>query len=522
MKPNAPQESPAASSLKLPSLISSEDDKVSVDALWRRVLSDNCGPSATGSLEAPGLQREPKFVHIDDMGRASMVTLDRHELVHSLRLRYRDMVVVDPTIPLQVASVVLVRTRALVVNLDVGGALRMVICENQCYVLSVPKASDPGITALPTLDHPFIERLSTCLKKHAPSQQTLGAGGTRPGTSFDADMPYELRALEVALSACLGILGMEVSALEETAHPAIEAMLHKVERTTLEAIRWVKNSIDKLQAKVARAHQELRELLEDDADMADMYLGRRAEALGLPPLPQPWEDPLSSDDDIPKNDGNDAHDGEGNNIDVEWQIGGRRGHLRATEGAAGQDPQPVHSGRRLGPRHHRRDSREDVGATGPSRRGGRQARRRSRYAPDRSTGLRREEGRAATDSHSSVSYLSDAEHASMASEEADAALDDAEEALMEDDARSDSGAWRAYGVDPHDIEEAEDLLEAMFVKADLLARRLRILDEVSGIGMCEEWCIATIKRIILGCLWQGRVANLWFVFPEQNMSRAKE
>lgn len=153
----------------------------------------------------------------------------------------------------------LCRARAIVLNLDVGGGIRMVIAENQCWVLSVPKATDPRITALPTLDHPFIQRLCRCLGPAISSRSSyLGAGAGGGGAaSFDYEMPFELKALEVALAAALGLLREEMDRFEEHAAPVVDALLHRVDTSVLEGVRGVKNGVDWLQTRVARIHQEL-------------------------------------------------------------------------------------------------------------------------------------------------------------------------------------------------------------------------------------------------------------------------
>ena len=71
-------------------------------------------------------------------------------LVHRWKLRYRDLVVVDPTLPLPMPSVLLVRGRAIVVHLDAGGAVRAIVAENQVLVLSLPKVCAVCSILLPT------------------------------------------------------------------------------------------------------------------------------------------------------------------------------------------------------------------------------------------------------------------------------------------------------------------------------------------------------------------------------------
>lgn len=157
----------------------------SVDALWRHLLSS--GGEANGRPSGRGLE-DQQWVHIDDQGVPTMIAIDRHHLVRSLKLRYRDLAAVDPTLPLPAPSVILVRARAVAINLDVGGAIRIIICENQVFVLSVPKAEDPRLTALPTEDHPLVRYLCCCLSppEEPCKDAIMGSGhgvGAARGTS---------------------------------------------------------------------------------------------------------------------------------------------------------------------------------------------------------------------------------------------------------------------------------------------------------------------------------------------------
>ena len=46
------------------------------------------------------------------------------------------------------------------------------VCANQCFVLSVPKASDPRVAARPTVDNPFVRRL--CRVLHSNAHKSTG------------------------------------------------------------------------------------------------------------------------------------------------------------------------------------------------------------------------------------------------------------------------------------------------------------------------------------------------------------
>lgn len=67
--------------------------------------------------------------------------VDKHVLVYELGVRYRDLLTLDPTLPLPFPAAILIREQALVVNLE---NVRMIICANQCYILSVPSVSGNG------------------------------------------------------------------------------------------------------------------------------------------------------------------------------------------------------------------------------------------------------------------------------------------------------------------------------------------------------------------------------------------
>jgi len=547
---------------KLPPMSSSG---LSDDILWRNLLSSGTG--GTPAQRAGQCFQEPKWVHINHAGVPATIEIDRSYLIRALRLRYRDLAAIDPTLPLPAPSVILVRARAIAINLDVGGAIRIIICENQVYVLSVPKASDPAVTSLPTENHPFVKWMCRCLRGGSTpssansmhngihetessdifeafggntppnsesadimnadinnnSQNVAGSGRddiytvevkprrsrrhhhTNP--SFDLDMPYELRALEVALTAALGILTAEVDELEKWGYPAVDCLLKSVDRETLEKVRKLKNWIDKLQEKVQRLVTEIGDLMKDDDDMADLYLARRAEAQGLLPLPQPGEARDHIDDQIERAAKKARHnstvvfdDERGVDVDLD---GDQRGieHADVYEeeeakdakekraGEAFEDRQRArHEGRsrsRNNSKNHRRrgEERMEQRNRGQSRQGGGNGGSRGHH---RNFEDHIDETYSTSDSLDSV----DLEDEALSQAEEDFLLDQRtldngrEEDFLRDQKSFDNGgtgtffgASRFGRVDPHDIEEAEDLLETMFERSDMLLRRLSLLDE---------------------------------------------
>lgn len=223
-----------------------------------------------------------RWLHIDDQGRPSMLDVDKHRLVQDLNIRYRDLLTLDPSVPIPYPASFFIREKAMVVNLE---AVRLIICANQCYLLSVPKASCTRLATAPDPSNPFVQQLCCVLRVAAESRKEMME------SSFDyyAGMPYELRALEWALATATQLLDEEIAELEGEAYPAIDKMVVTVSREVLEDVRAAKTTTNRLIGRVQRIKQELEEVLEDDADMQDMYLRRRAALEGkeLPPQPPP-------------------------------------------------------------------------------------------------------------------------------------------------------------------------------------------------------------------------------------------
>ncbi|RRT43933.1 hypothetical protein B296_00055242, partial [Ensete ventricosum] len=86
---------------------------------------------------------------------------------------------------------------------------------------------------------------------------------------FFVESPFEFRALEVALEAICSYLDARTSELETAAYPALDELTSKV-RTNfslfIPSLYW----------------DELEQLLDDDDDMADLYLSRKLAGASSP------------------------------------------------------------------------------------------------------------------------------------------------------------------------------------------------------------------------------------------------
>jgi len=87
--------------------------------------------------------------------------------------------------------------------------------------------------------------------------------------------PFEFRALEVALEAICSFLDARTIELETNAYPALDELTKKISSRNLDRVRKLKSSMTRLNARVQKVRDELEQLLDDDDDMADLFLTRK-------------------------------------------------------------------------------------------------------------------------------------------------------------------------------------------------------------------------------------------------------
>ncbi|KAJ0093591.1 hypothetical protein Patl1_25237 [Pistacia atlantica] len=89
------------------------------------------------------------------------------------------------------------------------------------------------------------------------------------------ESPFEFRALEVALEAICSFLAARTTELETAAYPALDELTSKISSRNLDRVRKLKSAMTRLTARVQKVRDELEQLLDDDDDMADLYLSRK-------------------------------------------------------------------------------------------------------------------------------------------------------------------------------------------------------------------------------------------------------
>nr|CAB3493281.1 unnamed protein product [Digitaria exilis] len=203
------------------------------------------GSGAGAGAGAEGKKRgaSRSWILFDAVGEERVLDADKYAIMHRVDINARDLRILDPL--LSYPSTILGRERAIVLNLEV--------------LLRDP--SDENVI-------PVVEELR---RRLAPSSATQHDGrenlsGQQDVEGADEDeSPFEFRALEVTLEAICSFLDARTTELETDAYPALDELTSKISSRNLDRVR-----------------DELEQLLDDDDDMADLYLSRKLAGASSP------------------------------------------------------------------------------------------------------------------------------------------------------------------------------------------------------------------------------------------------
>ncbi|KAL0018701.1 hypothetical protein WJX79_002616 [Trebouxia sp. C0005] len=214
------------------------------------------------------------WLKVGAQGTLSYIQGDKHLMSKELAIPYRDLRLLDPEVPEGHPSAIFIREKALVIHLE---STRMVIAKDAVYILTVPSAMDRQMGVLPTADAPLVKDL--VLRLSSGTEAAASPALARPDRNAHIDMalPYELRALESALHVAVAALEDDTLDLEHSIGASLDNLDQRISRRELENIQQGKGKITRLHTKLSRLTQVLEDILDDDADMADMYLARRAQ-----------------------------------------------------------------------------------------------------------------------------------------------------------------------------------------------------------------------------------------------------
>ncbi|XP_060187849.1 magnesium transporter MRS2-I-like [Lycium barbarum] len=202
---------------------------------------------------------------VDDSGQETVLDVDKYEIMHRVQIHARDLRIIDPL--LSYPSTIMGRERAIVLNLE---HIKAIITSEE-ILLRDP--SDENVT-------PVVEELRRRLKPmdgNREDQREEKDSNVQHDieTTEEDESPFEFRALEVALEAICSFLAARTLELETAVYPALDMLTSKISSRNLDRVRKLKSQMTRLTARVQKVRDELEQLLDDDDDMADLYLSRK-------------------------------------------------------------------------------------------------------------------------------------------------------------------------------------------------------------------------------------------------------
>ncbi|GMH01791.1 hypothetical protein Nepgr_003630 [Nepenthes gracilis] len=191
------------------------------------------------------------WIMIDQHGNAKVLELDKATIMRHCSLPSRDIRLLDPLFIYP--STILGREKAIVVNLE---QIRCVITSDEVYLMnSLDGAVDQYKSEL-------------CSRLQAKRDQA-------------DDLSFELKALELALELTCMSLDAQAKGLAMEINPVLDELASSISTLNLERVRRFKGHLLGLTQRVQKVHDGIEQLMDDDGDMAEMYLTekkRRMEA----------------------------------------------------------------------------------------------------------------------------------------------------------------------------------------------------------------------------------------------------
>ncbi|XP_058742632.1 magnesium transporter MRS2-F-like [Vicia villosa] len=194
---------------------------------------------------------------VSETGEFVIEDLDKHSIMRRTGLPARDLRVLDPT--LLYPSSIIRREKSIVVNLE---HIKAIITSNQMLIINSSS--------------PFFILFLQDLQARIPRSNNVEKLTSNDNDNDDhKQLPFEFKALETCIESACACLEYENQRLEEEAYPALDELASQISTLNLERVRHIKNRLVALSGRAHKVTHQLENLLDDDYDMAEMYLTRK-------------------------------------------------------------------------------------------------------------------------------------------------------------------------------------------------------------------------------------------------------
>ncbi|KAG2323923.1 hypothetical protein Bca4012_038208 [Brassica carinata] len=241
------------------------------DAAAAASRSSASGRTSLLGVDVLGLKKRGQglrsWIRVDTSGNTQVMEVDKFTMMRRCDLPARDLRLLDPLFVYP--STILGREKAIVVNLE---QIRCIITADEVLLLN----------SLDNYVLRYVVELQQRLKTSGVGEIWQQDNGqlSRRRRSFDNSfensspdyLPFEFRALEIALEAACTFLDSQASELEIEAYPLLDELTSKISTLNLERVRRLKSRLVALTRRVQKVRDEIEQLMDDDGDMAEMYL----------------------------------------------------------------------------------------------------------------------------------------------------------------------------------------------------------------------------------------------------------
>ncbi|KAL8553683.1 hypothetical protein ACS0TY_002112 [Phlomoides rotata] len=217
------------------------------------------------------------WMRMDRLGQSELIECDKSVIIKRVSIPARDLRILGPIF--SHSSSILAREKAMIVNLEF---IRAIVTAEEVLLL------DP----LRQEVLPFVDQLRRQLPQKSPSKhvadqmvaqdnemQSASArqwlAAPEAAEALQDELPFEFQVLEIALEVVCTYLDSSVAELERDAYPALDELAINVSTKNLEHVRSLKSNLTRLLARVQKVRDEIEHLLDDNEDMAQLYLTRK-------------------------------------------------------------------------------------------------------------------------------------------------------------------------------------------------------------------------------------------------------
>ncbi|WCJ18392.1 Magnesium transporter MRS2-4 [Euphorbia peplus] len=218
------------------------------------------------------------WMRFDRFGNSELMECEKSTIIKRVSIPARDLRILGPVF--SHSSSILAREKAMVVNLEF---IRAIVTAEEVLILDplrqevlpfvdqlrqqIPFKRSRNIQGAGQVDNQDNELQSSTGGQWLPIPEAV--------EGLQYELPFEFQVLEIALEVVCTYLDSNVADLERDAYPILDELARNVSTKNLEHVRSLKSNLTRLLARVQKVRDEIEHLLDDNEDMAHLYLTRK-------------------------------------------------------------------------------------------------------------------------------------------------------------------------------------------------------------------------------------------------------